>query len=78
MVLVSGLGRKRRNEIIAGGKVWDEGMVVSRAPLEVHPCQPMGQVRGPSQNPLASHWEGAGKRNLRMGDVAKEPLERLI
>lgn len=53
MVLISGLGRKkRRNEIIAEGKVWDEGMVVSRAwhgrgPLEVHPRQPLGQVQVP-------------------------------
>lgn len=53
MVLISGLGRKkRRNEIIAEGKVWDEGMVVSRAwhgrgPLEVHPRQPLGQVPHP-------------------------------
>lgn len=51
-------------------------MVVSRAwhgrvPLEVHPSQPRGQVPVPPQNPVPRHWEGAGKRNLRMGDVLK-------
>lgn len=42
-----------------------------------HPYQPVGQLGLPSQNMSPRHQEGIGKRDLRLEDVAKRPLEKL-